>query len=286
MVLISQSTFHRINWTTPLNEIFPNLSSSLFKYGPVSNVARTLNDCTVGFSPLGNFNDIYESDYRFVHYFKSEEDTKRLLDTPYNAVTKARKLIDSQLLKYRVSCFSRRANISLMWSHYADHHKGVCYCFKAEKPEGVFVNPVNWGSVVYSSQLPTLTVYQDYIRKNMLDAIASDVLLTKPMEWAYEEEVRYWSTASSPAVSFDPSKLRAIIVGRRTIDSEIDQIKLEIDTFNQTNNQTVEMWFAHRNVSSFTLGVCNDRGFRNGSETSISDRIPILPASSDDALTS
>ena len=288
MTLTSPPSTDHKKWTVQLTEIFPNLTSCLFKYGPVSNVARTLNDCTVGFSRLSDFNDIYESDYRFVHYFKNLEDSKRLLDVvPENAVTNVRKVIDRQLSNYRVSCFSRRANISLMWSHYADHHMGVCYCFKAEKPEGLFAGkPIGWGSVVYSSQLPKLTVYQDHTRENMLDAIASDVILTKPIEWAYEEEVRYWTTASNPAVSFAPSTLRAVIVGRRTSDSKIDQIKLEIDKFNERKSQTVEMWFAHRNASSFTLGVCNNRGFRNSSETSISDRIPILPAGNDDPLTS
>lgn len=264
------------------------MSFSLFKYGPASNVQRTLDDCTIGFSHLKDFNDINESDYRFVHYFRNLEDEKRLLDpTSGNAIHNARQLIDKQISKYRVSCFSRRANISLMWSHYADHHKGVCYCFNANKPGSVFTNhTISWGSVVYSSQLPTLTVYQDHTRKNMLGAIASDVVLTKPMEWAYEEEVRYWTTASSPAVSFDPTSLRAIIVGRRTSDSEIDKIKLSIDKFNQTNKRSVELWFAHRQVSSFTLGVCNDKGFRTSSETNISDRIPILPSDDDSALTS
>ncbi|WP_170381897.1 DUF2971 domain-containing protein [Ruegeria atlantica] len=271
-----------------MNDIFPNLSSSLFKYGPVKNVARTLQNCTLGFSHLKDFNDIYESEYRFVHFFKSEEDARKLIDpVPDNAMKKARDTIDDQLSKYRVSCFSRRANISLMWSHYADDHKGVCYCFEAQRPEGIFSGTqVGWGGVIYSSELPTVTVFQEHTRVNMLPTIASDVILTKPMEWAYEEEVRFWTSAVGPAVSFDPTKLRAIIVGRRTSDPEIDQIMLEIDEYNQRNNQSVEMWFAHRNAARFTLGICSNRGFRDSAETSISDRIPILPTGGDQAVTS
>ena len=270
-----------------MNGILPDLSSSLFKYGPVANVERTLNDKTVGFSPLNNFNDIYESEYRFVHYFKSIEDSKRLLDpVPSNAINNARKAIDEKLSVSHVSCFSRRANISLMWSHYADHHKGVCYCFEAKKPETIFSNQtIGWGDVVYSSQLPTVTVYQDHTRKNMLEAIASEVILTKPVEWAYEEEVRFWTNGASPAVAFDPASLRAIIVGRRTSDPEIDSIRSKIDEFNQANGCSVELWFSFRQASSFALGVCNDRGFRGSSETNISDRIPILPSGDDSALT-
>ena len=271
-----------------MNIIFPDLSSNIFKYGPVKNVKRTLKNLTIGFRPLKDFNDINESDYRFVHYFKDRESWTRLTDPATdNAIHNAKKLIDTQISEYRVSCFSRLANISLMWSHYADEHKGVCYCFKPKSPEKIFHGQeMSWGSVVYSSQLPTLTVYQDHTRKNMLGAIASDVILTKPIEWSYEEEVRCWTTASSPAVSFEPTALRAIIVGRRTSDPEIEHIKSNIDDFNHTHSKSVELWFSHRNPSSFALGVCNDKDFRNNSETSISDRVPILPSGDDSPLTS
>lgn len=270
-----------------MSDIFPDLSSTLFKYGPVSNVERTLNDGTVGFSPLNSFNDIYESEYRLVHYFNSLEDQKKLLYIPDSAVVKVRKLVDEQLSKFRVSCFSRRANISLMWSHYADHHKGVCYCFKGSQPEKVFSGgKIRWGNVVYSSALPTVTVYQKYTRKNMLDGISSDVVLTKPMEWSYEEEVRYWTADPNPSVSFDPSSLRAVIAGRRTTDDEIDQIQSTINKFNRNKGQSVQMWFAHRQVSRFTLGICNDRNYRDNSEEIISDHVPLLSSSDKTALTS
>lgn len=40
--------------------------------------------------------------------------------------------IDTSILP-RVCCFSTKNDSILMWSHYADNHKGVCLCFKPKK---------------------------------------------------------------------------------------------------------------------------------------------------------
>ena len=270
-----------------MNEKFPDLSFSLFKYGPVANVERTLTDKTLGFSHLNDFNDIYENEYLLDNFCKSVEDSERLLNTnPNNVNAYARRKINETLSNFRISCLSRRANIPLMWSHYSGNHEGVCYCFAAKNPKDIFRDKtLGWGGVVYSSQLPTLSIFQEHTKRNMLEAVASKVILTKPIEWAYEEEMRFWGTSPFPAIGYDPSALRAIIVGRRTSDEQIENIRSLILGFNQRNGSSAELWFAHRYASSFMLGICNDLDFRNSSEIENMDRFPILPRGDESALT-
>lgn len=118
------------------------LSSSIFKYGPFENVERTLSKLTLGFSPLSSFNDVYESEYRLVHFFHSVEDEKILFEGKKSPFTKINKLASDYLDAVRVTCFSYSSTNNLMWAHYANNHKGVCYCFNFEKQKSPFDKPV------------------------------------------------------------------------------------------------------------------------------------------------
>lgn len=270
-----------------MNENCPDLSSCLFKYGTVNYLKHTLEECTLKFSDLTAFNDIYENDYRLVHYFNDKNSLAEFGSGQHNPIGNVRDLIDEQLSKYRATCFSRKANISLMWSHYAGHHKGVCYCFKAEQPNDIFVprKSILWGNIVYSSRLPTVTVFQEHTRKNMLDELATQVLLTKPLEWAYEEEVRCWSDEPVDTVEFAPENLRAIIVGRRMPDDKIEEIEAHIKKFNKDNNQSIKTWFACREPSSYNLSVHDNKDLRNAYEKTIVVDTPLLPKGDDSPLT-
>lgn len=93
---------------------------------------------------------------------------------------------------------------SLMWAHYADSHKGVVLGFDVEeagflKTETNLI-PAHFGSVVYSRR----RVLDDYTTKEANPLVVGGtfkfdisnyekfqrLFLTKPLDWAYEEEVR------------------------------------------------------------------------------------------------
>lgn len=79
-------------------------------------------------------------------------------------------------------CVSRSWRNPLLWSHYADHHKGLCLGF--DVPEGEFDAvaylqnkiPCNWG------RWESDQFYQEFIMKQ--------VILTKFDHWKYESELR------------------------------------------------------------------------------------------------
>ena len=110
------------------------LEGCIYKYGPLANFERTINDTTLGFNSLFDYNDIYEHDFQIVHYFNSLEEQKAIFATPGPYADPLR-LIDERLTAIKVTCFSGTATNNLMWSHYADKHKGVVYCFHKRSEE-------------------------------------------------------------------------------------------------------------------------------------------------------
>ncbi|MCC4767482.1 DUF2971 domain-containing protein [Methanosarcina sp. DH1] len=63
---------------------------------------------------------------------KVEDDLKNGKSTRQGEKIVSYSDIDSSILP-RVCCFSTRNDSILMWSHYADSHRGVCLCFKTKK---------------------------------------------------------------------------------------------------------------------------------------------------------
>ncbi len=266
-------------------EIQALLQRSIFKFGPQSHVGRALEKMTLGFSSLSNFNDIYEPEYRLTHFFHSLEDEKTLLDPIDNTLHKIQELAKEFLSSVRVTCFSRSPLNNLMWAHYAENHKGVCYCFDFENSQSPLVGDVSWGNVIYSSLVPEIKVFQDQTTEGMLPTLLSDVVLTKSQDWSYEQEVRFYRSEVENKIEFNPEKLSAIIVGRRMVDEQLDQLRNSVAEYEKAAGHEVKVLFAHRNANSYSLGVHSNFGFRNGSEANMSIRIPVLDSIASPALT-
>ena len=95
----------------------------------------------------------------------------------------------------------------LMWSHYADKHKGICICYKLSKKfySKRDEESLKWNSlrrITYVKHAPHLIANYIYDR---------DAFLTKASNWSYEKEVRL--------LSFDP-----------TTESKYSTIKLDIES--------------------------------------------------------
>jgi hypothetical protein len=77
---------------------------------------------------------------------------------------------------YRVYCLSEVYDSSLMWSHYAESHKGICLEFDA------LADPFSGGAteVIYRATYPAFEI----------NAPGYEPLITKSNVWAYEAEWR------------------------------------------------------------------------------------------------
>ena len=139
------------------------------------------------------------------------------------------KTVDKIKESLLVCCYSKRNDSILMWSHYADSHKGVCIEF----------NPYDdndFKEVSYSKKrtkfeiknITSIVLAYDYIgekvdpnNKIVMKTIMKS-FLTKWDDWKYEEEVRsiYSTSDKSGRVTFEnnkylvnPGNIVAIYVG-------------------------------------------------------------------------
>jgi hypothetical protein len=259
-------------------EVRDMLAGSIYKYGPVSYVDRTLVDSTLGFSALSDFNDIYESEYRLTHFFESNDEMDKWTKGPVTPFERIKDLARNYLESVRVTCFSYSATNNLMWSHYSDHHKGVCYCFDFSNTTKTPFSPKNvgWGNVIYSSLIPEIQVFQNSTTEGILEMLLSNVALTKASEWAYEQEVRFFLRQDEKKLNYRPESLKAIIIGRRMSEKDIQDLSKHVANFNNANNTSVKVLYAHRVASKYDLGIHTNKNFRDNSEDSFNCRIPVL----------
>ncbi|WP_433924749.1 DUF2971 domain-containing protein [Vreelandella sp. 21] len=93
--------------------------------------------------------------------------------------------IKGEKTKIRICSLSRRFDSTLMWSHYADSHRGVAI--------GVIVHPKHEiRSVTYEG-----LSYVQNATKHGSHETAKNVLTCKLEPWAYEEEERVFVTDSN-----------------------------------------------------------------------------------------
>ena len=155
----------------------------------------------------------------------------------------------------KICCFSKYQRSLLLWSHYADYHRGICFGFEGKylgnegKNSGLAQN-----RKCYSFDLETEMVfldpifyevkYQDSLPKqlNMVTTKKStpllDFVLTKQSDWVYEQEYRLIDLTTDESLykihKFKKEALKEVILGIKTpepvIKSVIDIIKKRIFT--------------------------------------------------------
>ncbi|HVO75515.1 MAG TPA: DUF2971 domain-containing protein [Ignavibacteriaceae bacterium] len=145
--------------------------------------------------------------------------------------------------KFGVCCFSETNLSILMWSHYADNHKGVCieFEFPENSPEKFDLSKVN-----YCNEFPKFTI-EDYrhLLKEKIQNQIKQLITVKAKEWEYEKE---WRLIHNDKNTFYPKilKIKSVLLGVRgdqKVKYEIidllkgrscrfDQATLEYNTFN------------------------------------------------------
>lgn len=128
--------------------------------------------------------------------------------------------------RYRVFCLSSDPTSTLMWSHYSQHHQGICLEFDARND--VFGSALK---VDYRETYPGLALDSDDNDQAVLALIAkSDV-------WEYENEFRIIAEEKSRAIASDtlktdanflaypPGSLKAVIVGCQADEATVREIR-------------------------------------------------------------
>jgi hypothetical protein len=158
---------------------------------------------------------------------KTDDLLNSLFDSVYDKVV-------AQLFSqhFGILSLSRCRDNILMWSHYADSHRGFVIGFDSENK---FFAPSNGKAngglrdVKYSKKRPMLPADGlDSLNTDGMNTWNENILFTKSEDWAYEQEMRILASPSSAdhrmpgnngwdvcLYSFDSHAIKEIIVGSR-----------------------------------------------------------------------
>lgn len=120
-------------------------------------------------------------------------------------------IVEAYWSTYRICSFTEIADNILMWSHYAEFHKGICLIFDTTKDTTCFSRGYK---IHYSKKRPEDGLGQG----KQLD----NPLRTKFRDWRYEREYRiiksqkeYYANKRSQLFDFKPEALTEIIFGAK-----------------------------------------------------------------------
>jgi hypothetical protein len=144
------------------------------------------------------------------HPFRKIYDQSILSDdeTLKNEIEVFSRNLADQIRRFRVYCLSTDPLSTLMWSHYADNHHGVCLEFNKNNPLIEKARPVRYTDT-----------YPEWTPQGSIEDVPV-LVLTKAKEWCYEREFRIMgSPTGGPAkldgefVSLPNGALTGIIIG-------------------------------------------------------------------------
>ncbi|MCH7989143.1 MAG: DUF2971 domain-containing protein [Planctomycetes bacterium] len=122
--------------------------------------------------------------------------------------------------KVGILSLTERNDDILMWSHYADEHKGICIEFRTDIDSSFFVKAE---PVAYSKKYPQLNLLE--VVTNEKIRAAAPWMLTKSVHWKYEREWRVLDFVAGRGIRTFPAEcLSGVYFGCRTPPDEKETV--------------------------------------------------------------
>ncbi len=185
----------------------------LYRYQPINKLTLTNLSKQKNWvaDPL-DFNDPFEFHLKEEIWSNKQKEVKVNHVESYENREKIKNLVS----KFGVVCYGSVDDSKLMWSHYADSHKGMCLVFEIPK-ENIEFGLVK---VEYSEEIPSAYFDVDHA-DNWTHLIK--IVKTKSIEWQYEKEFRQVFMEKKVYENY-PGKLIEIIFGSQTSRMDIDLV--------------------------------------------------------------
>ncbi|AZQ42789.1 DUF2971 domain-containing protein [Nonlabens ponticola] len=120
--------------------------------------------------------------------------------------------------KMGISCFSKNSDNLLMWSYYADGHKGICLEFDST------VLPFSKTiEVTYRSEIPNIISDLFFSKESDLQSLMK-LATHKSIEWSHEEELRLLHHNNNQKYRYPKGSLKALYFGCKVSDEHFDKI--------------------------------------------------------------
>ena len=223
----------------------------IYKYRPIDiNTIKTLLHNSLYCSDPVNFNDPFDGNFTIdftnsfyekpldfcnkliLNYielkdFKMANDSRNIIIDliDKNAIENIKRYILDQFKKMfeiegeendiGVLCFSKKHDNILMWSHYADKHKGIVLSFDTSKEPLIHARAVEY---------PVDNELYKFSIEKPFDKILVESLFRKAIDWRYEAEVRYINPFGPGLIEYSYDALKTVYFGCRTSDEDIETV--------------------------------------------------------------
>ena len=212
----------------------------LYKYRSVESALQFLSNQSIYFSNFTEFNDPFESSANYLVDFTPQqfydsfisvgfspasatEVTSQIAGGTIDGKTCLKEAIEEALHSLGYFCMTSKPDNLLMWAHYADCHRGVCFKFDILDDLDSFLVPL---PVEYNS---------DYIEFDALNSNIAELIRRKSEDWSYEDEYRIVKTNFHGLKKVKRAALKEIIFGCRTKKEEKETIMKEASLHGFTN---------------------------------------------------
>lgn len=143
-----------------------------------------------------------------------------------------------------VHCFGGDPRSILMWSHYANNHKGICIQFERAKDFPLLCGALR---VDYSDDYPTVNWVRGF------GPSLSKVLLKKSLCWEYEAEERLIKPEKARQhIQFNPEAISAVFYGCRVTD-DVRRVVREILNERKRAHPSPRLYEARKHQSQYKL---------------------------------
>ncbi|HCA5041531.1 TPA: DUF2971 domain-containing protein [Acinetobacter baumannii] len=250
------------------------------RYAGDKNILGIFNNKVLKYTKPMDFNDPYDCDFEFKIDFtsfgrKTFENFcgSKISDNQWNEVknTIIKDIVNSFSSndiryefrsKFSVTCFNSNPLNMLMWSHYADNHKGFLLEFKYPKKDHgdlIFPQPL---PVIYSRDFPTVEVKFSDLNMHTLDddfklqsLLIKKMILTKSDDWEYEKEFRAMNIHGNMLVPFPAEFLSSVVLGSNMPIEYRNDVKNSVNQFNINNNLDISVFEAKTVRGKFMINV-------------------------------
>jgi hypothetical protein len=161
--------------------------------------------------------------------------------------------------KLRIFCLTKKPKDILMWSHYANNHKGIVLQF--DRKRMVNENGENrCFPVSYAFSFPSIREYMNYVNsENYLD-FANLFYCQKAKCWGYECEWRIFTQVKNKndkkLIDIPDGLLTGIIFGCKTSNKVKEQIK----AWNSSRKNLLTIYQAEPSSNSFEITITSKDG--------------------------
>ena len=183
----------------PNLEFYDSIDKTIYKYVSLDTATKIIESNSLLYASPNSFNDPFEMSMNFLDVNLSSEDVDTIInDWNVNEFERTNmreyyqrnphilskiffEILEEGKNEIGVTCFSKSYMKTLMWSHYANKHAGLCLGFNFEDNDNDdFVQ----AEIKYVTKVKTL----HYIKETRQSTY--DWVFSKSHVWAYEEEVR------------------------------------------------------------------------------------------------